>query len=183
MIRKTITVELTAQGLAKAIREIEQFKRQLKAWCDELVRALVEEGVEVGKANVRSMGAVDTGALEDSIQGVFFPSEMKGIIFTDAQHAIYVEFGTGSVGAEGPQHPMKQVIADELESYHSDGSPKIHDIHDHGEGGWVYYLQRGSGAGTFRWTKGMESRPFMYETLRWLEQNADDIASGVSWKE
>lgn len=169
MIRKTIHVELTAQGLAKAIREIEQFKRQLKAWCDDLVRALTEEGVKTAKMNVMHMNAVYTGELEDSIEGVFFPQEGKGIIFTDVPYALYVEYGTGIVGMESP-HPEPE------------GAEWKYDIHNHGEKGWVYYL-KADNVNQFRWTKGVASRPFMYETLRWLEQNADDIASGVSWKE
>lgn len=169
MIHKTITVELTPRGIASAIREIERFKRQLKAWCDDLVRTLVDEGVVIAKMNVMHMNAVFTGELEESIQGVFFPAEGKGVIFTDVPHALYVEYGTGIVGAGSP-HPEPE------------SAEWVYDIHHHGESGWVYFLTTDN-INRFVWTKGMASRPFMYNTLRWLEQNADRIAAGVQFGE
>lgn len=169
-IHKTISFELTRKDIDRAIREVKAFSRQITAWCNDLVKTLTEEGVTVAKMNVMHLNAVYTGELEESIQGVFFPSERKGIIFTDCPHALYVEFGTGIVGQQGPQHPMMQAF------------DWKHDIHRHGEAGWVYYLETDN-VNQFRWTAGMASRPFMYNTLRWLEENAPRIAESTPFKE
>lgn len=166
-LNKTVSMDLSTQSINQAIREVKQYKQQLVNFCNALMRRLVEDGRVVAQMNVMSMNAVYTGQLEDSIQGVFFPEKKLGVIFTNVPYALFVEFGTGIVGAEGPQHPMKGEVGWE------------HDVNNHGNKGWVYYLKT-DGVNEFRWTKGMPSRPFMYETLRWLEQNAPKIASEVA---
>ena len=159
---RTIDIDLSPSGINRAIRELKQFQSDLEECCNELVRVLVEDGMTVAKMNVMSMNAVYTGSLEDSIQGVFFPGERTGVIFADAPYALFVEYGTGIVGAGSP-HPG------------AEGVEWDYDVNSHGEKGWVYYAEV-DGNKRFRWTAGQPSRPFMFETMRWLEANAPNIA-------
>ena len=154
-ILKSINMELSTQSINNAIREIREFRRQLQESCLELVEALTMEGAEIAKMQLTSMEAVDTGELEQSIQGLFFPSERCGFVIADCPYAIYVEYGTGIVGASEP-HPE----AAEQWAY---------DVNGHGIKGWVYKSDKD---GKFHWTMGYISRPFMYNTLRWLEEAA-----------
>lgn len=159
-ILKTINMELSTQSINRAIWEIRQFRTQLRQTCWELVQALAMEGAEIAKMQVASMEAVDTGQLEQSIQGLFFPSERIGYVIADCPYAIYVEYGTGIVGESEP-HPE----AAEQWAY---------DVKGHGVEGWVYKSDKD---GKFHWTMGYMSRPFMYNTLRWLEEAAPNRMS------
>lgn len=161
--RRNISMSLNTESIETAIREVRKFRSDLLKCCDDLVRAMTEEGIKIAKMNVMSMNAVYTGALEESIQGIFFPAEHIGVVFTDVPYALYVEFGTGIVGEASPHSGDTDI---EWE----------YDIHDHRENGWWYYTST-DGYGRFRWTMGMPARPYMYNTLRWLQQNAPAQAS------
>ena len=165
VFEKRIDFELSTQSINNAIRELNKFRKQLRSWMDALMRKLVEDGVVVCKMNVMHMNAVYTGALEDSIQGIFFAEEKMGIIYTDVPYAIFVEYGTGIVGEGTNASPLPPGYK--------------HDYHNHGNKGWWYFLET-DGVNQFRWTKGMVARPYMYETLRWLEENAEQIAGSIS---
>lgn len=164
-VLKTITMSLTPTSIDNAIREVKAFRKQLVDCCGELVRKLTDDGVTIAKMNVMSMNAVYTGELEDSIEGVYFPREKMGVIFTSVPYALFVEYGTGIVGERSP-HPDGGAIEWD------------YDVHGHGDEGWVYYCDT-DGFGRFRWTKGMAARPYMYNTYRWLMENAERIAGTV----
>ena len=156
LFHKTVNLTLDSKSINQAIREVKLFKKQLEECCNELVRLMVEDGTVIAKMNVMSLNAVYTGTLEESIHGVFFPGERLGVIFTNVPYALFVEYGTGVVGERSP-HPENTIGWE-------------YDVHNHGDSGWVYYLKT-DGNNQFRWTKGMPSRPFMYNTLRWLQDN------------
>lgn len=126
-----------------------------------LFEALIDYGVEVAKAQVREMDAFYTGELESSIEGYFSPAMKVGIIRAGAPYAVYVEFGTGVVG-QGSPHPAP--------------AGWRYDVNNHGEAGWWYFNDRDQ---KWHWTKGIESRPFMYNTARELERECGRIAREV----
>ena len=161
-VLKSIDMELSTQSIRQAIREVKAFRDELKAKCMELVEALTMEGAEIAKMQVISMEAFDTGELVQSIQGMFFPGERCGFVIAEAPYAIYVEYGTGIVGEASP-HPEAEGKYD-------------YDVHRHGAAGWVYRSDRD---GKYHWTAGYVSRPFMYNTLRWLEEHAPEKASEI----
>ncbi len=156
-----ISMTLTPRSIEKAIREIKDYRRKLNNRINTLIEVLVGLGVEIAKAEVRSLGAVYTGELEESITGLFDPRLAAGIIKTDCPYAVYVEYGTGIVG-KGSPHP----------------APKgwKYDVNEHGESGWFYYNERDQ---KWHWTQGMESRSFMYNTRQILEQNVVKTAKEV----
>ena len=164
---KNIEFELSKNDINRAIREVRHFQEELQRQCLELVRALTETGTEVAKMQVASMDAVDTGELENDIAGVFFPEERIGVVFSPTPHALFVEYGTGIVGAG---------------TYPSDGETPQgweYDYNHHGNAGWVY---KNKNDGKFYWTRGYIARPFMLNTLRWLEEHAETEA-GKIWAE
>lgn len=151
-----IKMRLTSRSIEKAIREVKQYKQQLDEQVKALIRALVDKGVEIAKVQVRELGAVYTGELEASITGFFDEETGVGIIRTDCPYAVYVEFGTGVVGQRNP-HP------EPIEGWE-------YDINKHGDAGWWYFNERDQ---KWHWTKGMKSRPFMYNTLQILKVEAE----------
>jgi len=149
-------MKLTTRSIEDAIREVKQYKRKLNDRVKALIRELVDKGVEIAKAQVRELGAVYTGQLEESITGFFDEETGLGIIRTDCPYAIYVEFGTGVVGKRNP-HP------EPIEGWQ-------YDVNEHGDKGWWYFNERDQ---KWHWTKGMVSRPFMYNTLQLLRAEAE----------
>ena len=155
-VLKSISMDLSVKSINNAIREIQEFKRQLKETCWELIKVLAMEGAEIAKMQVASMEAVDTGELEQSIQGLFFPGERIGYVIADCPYAIYVEYGTGIIGESDP-HPEAAEAG------------WAYDVNQHGIEGWVYKSDKD---GQYHWTVGYFSRPFMYNTLKWLQEAA-----------
>lgn len=161
-VLKSIDVDLSARSISRAIMEVKAFQKELREKCWELVKVLTMEGAEIAKMQVASMEAVYTGELEQSIEGLFFPSERCGFVIAGAPYAIYVEYGTGIVGENDP-HPEAEGKWD-------------YDVNQHGVKGWVYRNDRD---GKLYWTRGFFSRPFMYNTLRWLEEAAPERGSEI----
>ena len=161
MSKTVIKFSLDEKDIDRAIREVEQFKREFIEKCNLLIEALTDEGVKIAKVKVAELDAVFTGELMNSIEGYYSPTYNVGIIKAGANYATAVEFGTGVVGKQSP-HP------------NPDGWQ--YDSHNHGEDGWVYYSDA---LGGFRWTKGFKSRPFMYNTARQLEKECKRIAKEV----
>ncbi len=158
---KKIIFGLSTKEINRAIRELEQYKKELNRKTSLLIEALTDRGVEIAKAQIRELGAVYTGELEESITGYFNPTVQVGIIRAGAPYAIYVEFGTGIVGAGSP-HPAP--------------AGWRYDVNNHGEAGWWYFNDRDQ---KWHWTKGIESRPFMYNTVQILERESVRIAKEV----
>lgn len=160
---KKITFGLSVKEVQEAIKQVEAYKQDLNRKCQLLVQALTEQGIEIAKVNVRTLGAFYTGELESSINGYYSPSLGTGIIYAGAWYAIYVEFGTGIRGSEA-SHPL------------SGKTGWYYDVNNHGESGWVYYNENDN---SYHWTDGMPSRPFMYDTVRELDLICGQIAKAV----
>lgn len=163
MSTTVISFSLSEKSINKAIRDLERYREEFLRKCNELIKQLTEYGSEFAKFEVLRLGAFDTGELADSIQGYFEPDIGIGFIRAECWYAVYVEFGTGVVGA-GSAHPD------------AGAHGWVYDANHHGDNGWVYFNER---EGKIMWTKGQPSHPFMYNTFRELQQKAHDIAKSV----
>lgn len=160
---RKIKMTLNTKSINSAIKELEKYKVELKFKVSLLMQTLVATGEQIARAQVVELGAKYTGDLANSIHGAYNSQSHIGIIYAGAWYAVYVEFGTGVVGSESP-HPNFQE------------SGWQYDVNNHGEMGWVFLDERD---GTYHWTKGFESRPFMYNTARILEDLIPKIAKEV----
>lgn len=145
-----ISFSLNTASIEAAIKELNSYSRKVKNLAGELVKKLTEMGVEIAKFNVADMKAYDSGDLYNSIHAEY-SGENVGFVIADSGHAAFVEFGTGVVGA-GNQHPEVAVFGWK------------YDVNEHGELGWWYLGKDGKP----HWTKGMPSRPYMWQTARKL---------------
>ena len=161
MSTKVISFGLNTKDINRAIREIDKYRKELIRKCNELIQQLTDYGTEFAKFEILRLGAFDTGELADSIHGFFDPESRVGFVRADCWYAIYVEYGTGVVGADNP---------------HPEPTGWYYDVHHHGNNGWVYFNER---EGKAMRTKGQPSSPFMYNTFRELQQKARDMASTV----
>lgn len=161
ILLKDIEFTLDERSVAKAVQELNDFIRYLGNAMTILINTLAERGVEIAKANIMAFDkpAVDTGALQDSIFSAMLNKE-TAVVATGVMYALFVEYGTGIIG-EFEHHPEPNGYG--------------YDVNGHGVDGWVYHGTDGK----FHHTLGMESRPFMYNTLRDLEIDAEKIGARV----
>lgn len=161
---KRIKCSLSQSSLQQAIREIEQYKQEIISKTKIFAQRLADEGVILAKVKIMEYPAVYTGELLNSIMdepGAIITNGSQWIIYTGCQWAQFVEFGTGIVGSENP-HPDTSI------------ANWKYDVNEHGDSGWHYYKD-----GKWHWTKGMPSRPFMYETAMDITNLVPKIAMEV----
>lgn len=161
---KTITFGLSVSEIEQAIKELQQYKQDIIYKCRKLAELLAEEGVPIARLNIVDHDAIYSGELLDSINASFEGTTETGATWSvgaDCEWAVYVEFGTGIVGSKSP-HPATSI------------ANWKYDVNSHGEKGWLYYKND-----KWHWTKGMPSRPFMYETGKQLESLVTTIAKEV----
>jgi hypothetical protein len=75
----TVKFNLSQKSIQSAIKKIERYKETLNRRTLRLVEQLTDRGVKIAKVNVRQLGAVYTGELENSIGGYFSPSLGEGV--------------------------------------------------------------------------------------------------------
>lgn len=165
MAKKTITISsLSVSEMRKAQKELQDYQKDLTKKCEEFVRRLAEKGVEIAKMKIADYDAIYTGELLASInseQGAVIQNGAQWIVYTNCPWAKFVEFGTGIVGERSP-HPNTSIVGWK------------YDVNEHGEKGWFYFRD-----GEWHWTKGMPSRPFMFETAMELRQEIVKVAKEV----
>lgn len=168
----SIEMTLDSASIANAISQIKHIQKQLVEAMNDLIERLAEEGVKIAKAEVVAMDAVETGELERTIDGYFDPISRIGYVYAASPHAFYVEYGTGIIGAEN-QHPEPGRAAWQ------------YDVNGHGDEGWWYpsengwYVPKGGNGIKLAWTRGMPSRPFMFNTLNMLELAARQFGKTI----
>lgn len=163
-VAKLIEFSLDPRSIESAVQEMKLYQKQLEERMEALVRKLAERGAEIARIQVQALvgtSSFSTGGLLNSITGIYSEKDRVGIVRAGAPYAIFVEYGTGVVGAGSP-HPKP------------DGWQ--YDANGHGDEGWWYLNDRD---GKVHWTRGYRSRPFMYNTARELEQQLESIAKEV----
>lgn len=167
---KTIEISLTQSSIRDAIRELENYKREINFKLEEFIRRLAEEGVVVAKQQIMAFPAVDSGELLNSIEfekGDVISDGVTYYVYTGCDYAGFVEFGTGIVGGTNP-HPNPQAVSGTLSS----GARKTYSSYS--SQGWIYPKD-----GKFYYTEGQPAKPFMYNTAMDLYTKVHKIAKEV----
>ncbi len=162
---------LDPKSVEKAIKELNAYKKEVETKTVALAQRLTDLGAEIVRMKIVSMGAYSSGELLSGVDGYFSPSLNAGFIRVTSDHVAFVEFGTGVVGQQNP-HQNGEYLSKASWGY-ATGS-KIFTTQD-GRVGWIYPTDDGG----FRFTEGMKSRPFMYETALELERQYMQIAKEV----
>lgn len=124
------------------------------------IKPIIEDATIRVRDEAKMRVPVDTGELQNSIDyNVDISAKgFTGKVFTNKEHGLYVELGTGPKG----------------EANHSGISPEIKPIYS--PSGWVYYdvdKQK------FIFTNGQPARPFMYPSLH---DNREKISKFIQEK-
>ena len=167
----TIQVKLDPKSINAARRDLRRYKRKVESNTKLLVSRLTDLGAEIVRIQIVSMGAYYSGELLFGVDGYFSPLLNAGFVRVASDHVAFVEFGTGVVG-QANKHKNGEYLSKASWSYAS-GS-KIFTTKN-GKVGWIYPTDDGG----FRFTEGMKSRPFMYETALKLQREFPRIAREV----
>ena len=171
-IVKKITVDLNKdKSIQKAVKELERYRKKIETNTKLLVQRLADEGAEIARLKIVSLGAYYSGELLSGVDGYFSPTLNAGFVRVTSDHAAFVEFGTGVVGQNSP-HKNGEYLSKAAWQYAS--GTKIFTTQN-GKVGWIYPTDDGR----FRFTEGMASRPFMYETALELQRSFPSIAKEV----
>lgn len=155
---------LDPNSIAEAKEKLKKYKKDLA----EKTRRLVSELTDYGELIAKEFVPVYSGVAKSNIFGYYDSANNRGIIEAGG-YCAYIEFGTG-VG--NWQHPSPEYIAAMGWAYGV--GTYIFETKD-GRIGWYYPY----GDGTWRFTEGMPSRPFMYETMMILKQEYTRVAQEV----
>ena len=124
------------------------------------IKPIIEDATIRVRDEAKMRVPVDTGELQNSIDyNVDISAKgFTGKVFTNKEHGLYVELGTGPEG----------------EASHSGISPEIKPIYS--PSGWVYY---DTDKQKFIFTMGQPARPFMYPALH---ENREKISKFIQEK-
>ena len=168
---KTIQVRLDPQSVDNAIRELNQYKTEVENKTRQLVQRLVDLGANVVRVKIVEMGAYYSGELYAGAGGYYSPTLNAGVVRVTSDHVAFVEFGTGVMGQSNP-HKNGEYLSKASWAYATGRT--IFTTKD-GRVGWYYPTDNGE----YRFTEGMKSRPFMYETALELQREFPRIAREV----
>lgn len=171
-MKTEIKIDLNKKGsLENGIKELETYKKRIQEKTSLLVQKLTDYGAEIVRIKIINMGAYYSGELLSGVSGYYSPTLNAGFVKVTSDHVAFVEFGTGVVGQNNP-HKNGEYLSKAAWSYAS--GAKIFTTKD-GRVGWIYPTDDGG----FRFTEGMESRPFMYETSLELHRDLERITREV----
>ena len=124
------------------------------------IKPIIEDATIRIRDEAKMRVSVDTGELQNSIDyNVDISAKgFTGKVFTNKEHGLYVELGTGPKG----------------EASHIGISPEIKPIYS--PSGWVYY---DTDKQKFIFTNGQPARPFMYPALH---DNREKISKFIQEK-
>lgn len=169
--------DLSVNGIEQLKKELLNYKNvELRQKVNTLVRLLAEKGVLIAQANIISYDAIFTGELLSSISAKNGGGTNGTAIFyivADSRHAVFVEFGTGQIGSEAPYpYPLPPGVDWEYKSGKTIRQAE-NDIYIKGKlyvKAGDYFWSYVGDDGKLHITKGMPSRPFMYETAMELQE-------------
>lgn len=171
-MKTVIKIDLNKSGsLENGIKELNAYKKRIQEKTSLLVQKLTDYGAEIARIKIVNMGAFYSGELLSGVSGYYSPTLNAGFVKVASDHVAFVEFGTGVVG-QNNSHKNGEYLSKAAWSYAS--GAKIFTTQG-GRVGWIYPTDDGG----FRFTEGMASRPFMYETALELEHSFVKIAKEV----
>ena len=153
-----------AASIDEAIKRLDEKEREIEENAAVLTQLLTDLGVRTAKDLV----PVYTGEALNSIVG--YMDGNRGVIQAGG-YCKFIEFGTGVKG-EAQSHPSAEWIAIMNWAYGVGGT--IFTTKD-GRTGWFYPADDG----TWKFTEGMPSRPFMFDTALELKHKALEMAKEV----
>lgn len=153
--------ELSEKSIANLTKSLNEKSKKLQNIKPKILKRLAE----YTKSQIQLYISESTPYGTDELLNDIHISEIIDdiiIVYTNNEHAIYAEYGTGIVGKNNP-HPKSSDIG------------WTYDYNEHGEKGWIYTAKDGS---VYR-TRGQVAHKFMLKAHNDLIQNAMEITKQV----
>lgn len=150
---------LSVSSIQSLIDGVERYKRELKTKINELLYDIAQQGVDICRAEAMSLGINDTGNLINSIAAVVDEQMNRALVMVNCDYAVFIEFGTGIKGKTSGY--VGDAISKTAYKYMG-GSTYV--VLPDGRVGWYFPADDG----TWKFTEGQASRPFMYNTAEQL---------------
>lgn len=170
MAKRVFKTDLSVKGIEQLKKDLLNYKDNiLQHKVDLLAKTLADRGVDIAQTNVARLDAIFTGELINSIHTRYGGSSKGTAIFyivADSDHAIYVEMGSGLIGASKPYPGKLPVVYAQGKTIHHTKNGKY---------GWFYQDDNGD----WYFTEGMPSRPFMYETSLEIMKEVVSVAKDI----
>ena len=140
-------------SIAKAKERLTKIQQKVEGGSADAVRNLTQAGYEY----MLTLAPIESGELVESITWEYDEQTNTGRIRVGADYALFVEYGTGIVGAQNP---------------HPEPAPGwTYDVNAHGEKGWTYFVAKQN---RYQWTKGEPAHAFVYKTREYMKSIADE---------
>jgi hypothetical protein len=151
-MNETITIDaFSRKSIVQAKDRLTKISKKVGGGSHEAVKNLTQAGYEY----MKSIAPVFTGELAGSITWEYDESTNTGRIIVGSGYALYVEYGTGIVGASRP---------------HPEPAPGwTYDSNGHGEKGWTYFDEQQN---RFYHTRGEQPHAFVYKTKEYMKSIA-----------
>lgn len=168
------------------IKNLQRLQKKLNAvglQAAPIMRIGLMQGLEVVKARAKLNCKVDTGELRNSIHS---RSRIKGDIvegevYTNNDHAIYVEFGTGPVGAKSPKDIPKNLhLAYKPTGWWIHVGDKEGDISPVAVKRHNLFTVTSKDGEMFVYTNGQPARPYLYPALIESKEEVVEVMSNTA---
>jgi hypothetical protein len=140
-----------SESIERAINKLKSYQIGIGEALENHIKELTEKGFEY----MISIVKIESGELKNSISWEYDKINQKGTIKVGAEYAIFVEYGTGIVGANNPHPEMKEGWK--------------YDVNSHGMHGWWYFDEKQN---RYRWTRGQKANAFVYKTAEYIKNLA-----------
>lgn len=150
------------QGLDRLLKKLDS----LGGNSHQALKTGVYKAAKLVQGDAKDLCAVSDGELRNSIGAKVYEQEEKiiGAVFTNKEHAPYVEFGTGPAGRGSPKD-LPPKIAGQIQ-YRQDAW-WIHESQIDAETAEKYHFFRiETPEGVFYKTDGQPAQPFLYPALK-----------------
>lgn len=130
-----------------SIKGVDTLTQRFNKIANMELRDTMNKATQLVHGQAKALAPVDTGQLAGSIHMKVQDAgdELQGRVYTNVEHAAYVEFGTGIKG--NGTYPYK------VEGLNLTYRDKGWAYYDEDKGEWIY-------------TKGQEAQPYMYPALK-----------------
>lgn len=166
---KKISISLSQKSIENAIKELNQYKDDLKRKNDEFVKRLAELGIPVINQNISAAAGDSDKSHNTYIKVNSFGDYSQATLIVEGRDLLFIEFGAGvhfNGSAGSSPHPKGQELGYTIGSY-GKGLGK----NDH----WYYISESGEKVKSF----GTESTMPVYKASVEIMQNIRQIAQEV----
>lgn len=172
-MKRSITVSLSNEGIARLMREVEDWKNWLQERTTVFLDRVAQEGME--RASVKFSQAVYDGTNDVSVTVEPRGNNVRAVVATGGA-TLFIEFGAGVTYPD--DHPEAEELGMKRGEY-GQGHGKQHSWGYYGDPGTNGVLKEKKNGGFVVITHGNPANMPMYETVKELQDRLTEIAKEV----